>query len=312
MNCRINASHLSESKPVRLTMKNLGFGVGLRTPHFPYLMSHDDLLVDWFEIISENFMSNYGYARHVLQRITKQYPVVMHGVSMNIGSHETLNWSYLEQLKALADFVKPEWISDHLCWTGVAGVNSHDLLPLPLTESVLEHVACRVNSVQDFLKRPLILENPSTYIEFQQSELTEWEFLSALVEKTQCGLLLDVNNVYVSAHNHGFCAVEYINNLPHRHIVQLHIAGPTDVGDCLVDTHDHPVPNEVWALYSLAQQLTGGVATLLEWDANIPDYVDLVTELNKAKAVLSGETPEPVEIMVDDAISKVVSTPIVI
>lgn len=275
----------------RLGLPNLGLGVGLRGKHFPYLMNNDDPLVDWFEIISENYMDNYGYARHVLQHIAAIRPVVMHGVSMNIGSTDPLDFDYLTRLKKLADFIQPQWISDHLCWTGVAHLNTHDLLPMPLTEESLRHVIQRVWQVQDFLERPLVLENPSTYLEFKTSTLSEWDFLAAIATETGCGLLLDVNNVYVSAYNHGYSAEHYIRNLPHKHIVQIHIAGPTDCGEVLIDTHDKPVPTPVWHLYKLAQELTGGVSTLLEWDANIPDYPELVAELHKARQVLMGDIP---------------------
>ncbi len=275
----------------RLGLPNLGLGVGLRSKHFPYLMNNDDPLVDWFEIISENYMDNYGYARYALQQIAAKRPVVMHGVSMNIGSTDPLNLDYLTRLKKLADIIQPKWISDHLCWTGMAHLNTHDLLPMPLTEESLHHVIQRVRQVQDLLERPLVLENPSTYLEFKESTIAEWEFLSALATSTGCGLLLDVNNVYVSAYNHGYSAEHYIRNLPHRHIVQIHIAGPSDCGDYLIDTHDKPVPTPVWQLYKLAQDLTGGVSTLLEWDANIPDYPELVAELHKARQVLRGDIP---------------------
>jgi len=278
-------------KNQRLGLPNLGLGVGLRNQHFSYLMRNDPQ-VDWFEIISENFMDNFGFARHVLEHLAAIRPIVMHGVSMSIGSTDPLNWQYLKDLKTLADFVQPKWVSDHLCWTGVANVNTHDLLPLPLTEESLSHVADRVRQVQDFLQRPLILENPSTYLEFKESVLTEWEFLSELVKQTGCGLLLDVNNVYVSGYNHGFDPEHYIRNLPHDNIVQLHIAGPTDCGRYLVDTHDQPVPAPVWRLYKLAQELTGGVSTLLEWDANIPEFPDLVLELKKAEAAMQGVIAE--------------------
>lgn len=274
-----------------LSLPNIGFGVGLRTPHFPYLM-HNDPLVDWFEIISENFMDDFGYARHVLEKIAAERPVVMHGVSLSIGSTEPLNQEYLDKLKTLADFVEPQWVSDHLCWTGVNHLNTHDLLPMPFTEESLKHTVTRIQQVQDYLQRPLILENPSTYLEFTHSTLPEWEFLSELVKRSGCGLLLDVNNVYVSAFNHGFDPAFYINQLPHDHIVQMHIAGPTDCGQYLIDTHDKPVPTPVWELYQQAQRLTGGTATLLEWDANIPDYPELVSELFKAKAVLMGKIPD--------------------
>lgn len=302
---------MSEQKRQPVSIESgLGFGVGLRTPHFPYLMQNEHWSVDWFEIISENFIDNYGFARHVLEKVRAQKPIVMHGVSMNIGSSDPLNQVYLEKLKQLAHEIEPQWISDHLCWTGVMGVNSHDLLPMPFTEESLGHVAARVQCVQDYLQRPLVLENPSTYLEFQQNTFTEWDFLSELVKQTGCGLLLDVNNVYVSSHNHGYDPETFIRNLPHDRIVQMHLAGPTLMGDCLIDTHDQPVPEKVWALYQLAQSLAGGqVSTLLEWDANIPEFPELVAELNKARDVLNGNLPASKKVFnaVDD---RVLSTPL--
>ena len=283
--------NIKDQKDQRLGLPNLGRGVGLRNQHFPYLMRHEPQ-VEWFEIISENFMDNFGYARHVLERMAALRPIVMHGVSLSIGSTDPLDWDYLKSLKALAEFVRPKWVSDHLCWTGVAHVNTHDLLPMPLTVESLRHVINRVHEVQDFLERPLVLENPSTYFEFKESTITEWDFLSEMAGATGCGLLLDVNNVYVSGYNHGFDAEHYIRSLPHHSIVQIHLAGPTDCGQYMVDTHDQPVPTPVWHLYKLAQELTGGVSTLLEWDANIPDFPVLVEELDKAKAVLEGMIPE--------------------
>jgi uncharacterized protein len=275
----------------RLGLPNLGLGVGLRNQHFSYLLRHDPQ-VDWFEIISENFMDNFGFARYALERMAAIRPIVMHGVSLSVGSTDPLDWDYLRALKTLAEFVQPKWISDHLCWTGVAHVNTHDLLPMPFTEESLRHVTERVDQIQNFLGRPLVLENPSSYLEFKRSTLSEWDFLSALARETGCGLLLDVNNVYVSSYNHGFDAEHYIRTLPHSSIVQIHLAGPADRGQYLVDTHDQPVPTPVWRLYKLAQELTGGVSTLLEWDANIPAFPDLVVELNKAKAALKGIIPE--------------------
>jgi uncharacterized protein len=281
----------STAVPARLGRPNLGLGVGLRNQHMQHILAHGPG-VDWFEIISENFIDNHGYARHVLEQIAAQVPLVMHGVSLSIGSSDPLDFGYLAKLKQLAREIEPAWISDHLCWTGVASVNSHDLLPLPLNEESLRHVAARVHQVQDFLGRMLVLENPSTYIQFKQSSMPESEFLGRLALETGCGLLLDVNNVYVSAFNHGFDAASYIRQLPHAHIVQIHLAGPTDCGEYLIDTHDRPVPTEVWRLYALAQELTGGVSTLLEWDANIPNYPELLQELGKAKTVLSGGMPQ--------------------
>lgn len=268
-------------------MTNLGLGVGLRNQHFSYLLGHDPQ-VDWFEIISENFLDDFGYARHVLERMAEIRPIVMHGVSLSIGSTDPLDRTYLGRLKELAAFVQPRWISDHLCFTGVNQVNTHDLLPMPLTEESLAHVAARVEEVQEFLGRPLVLENPSTYLEFKRSTIPEWEFLSELARRTGCGILLDVNNVYVSAYNHGFDAEHYIRSLPADRIMQIHLAGPSDCGSYLVDTHDRPVPAAVWRLYKLAQERTGGVSTLLEWDANIPEFPQLVAELQKANGALAG------------------------
>ncbi|TXT37903.1 MAG: hypothetical protein FD135_3270 [Comamonadaceae bacterium] len=281
---------MPQRKTARLGLPNLGFGVGLRTQHLPDILSGGPR-VDWFEIISENFMDHSGYSSQVVERLAEQVPIVMHGVSLSIGSTSPLNRDYLGKLKALAQQVRAVWISDHLCWTGLGSHNSHDLLPLPLNEESLRHVTQRVREVQDFLERPLVIENPSSYIQYQSSSMPEWEFLSRLAEATHCGLLLDVNNVYVSAHNHRFDPEHYIRALPHQQVVQIHLAGPTHCGEYLIDTHDAPVPARVWELYALAQQLTGGVSTLLEWDAQIPDYPGLLAELDKARQVLAGSMP---------------------
>jgi uncharacterized protein (UPF0276 family) len=282
----------------RLGLTNLGDGVGLRDVHFRHLLDTPPQAwgVDWFEIISENFLDDHGFAAHVLDYVAAHRPVVMHGVSLSIGSTDPLDTTYLRKLRALADRVHPAWISDHLCWTGINGTVSHDLLPMPLTPRSLAHVAGRVRAVQEYLGRPLILENPSTYLEFHSSQIPEWEFLAMLGQNTGCGLLLDVNNVFVSAFNHGFDPVAYIEGLPADRIVQVHLAGPSDHGAYLLDTHDQPVPDQVWPLYALAQQRTGGVATLLEWDADIPPFAALVAELAKAKHTRAGRTPhaEPV------------------
>ncbi|MCX4028582.1 DUF692 domain-containing protein [Endozoicomonas sp. SM1973] len=290
----------------RLGLTHLGLGVGLRNQHFPHLMQNEPQ-VDWFEIISENFIDNYGYDRYVLNSLREKVPIVMHGVSLSIGSSDPLDRDYLNKLKQLADEIQVQWVSDHLCWTGIAGINTHDLLPIPLTEESLLYVAERVRQVQDFLERPLILENPSTYVQFTQSTLTEWEFLSELTALTACGLLLDVNNVFVSAYNHRFDPWVYIENLPHENIVQVHLAGPTKNGDCLIDTHDQPVPTEVWLLYQRVHHLTGGVSTLLEWDANIPDYPQLTEEVFKAKQVINGQIPNTA---VFESTQQMISNPI--
>jgi len=268
-------------------LPNLGLGLGLRHQHFDYVLQHQPA-VDWFEVISENFMADFGWSRHVLLRVRENYPIVMHGVSMSIGSSDPLNWDYLKSLKDLADIVEPEWVSDHLCWTGVNNINTHDLLPLPLNELTLRHVCDRVSQVQDYLQRPLILENPSTYLTFKESTIDESEFLNLMARRTGCGLLLDVNNVYVCARNHGFDAAQYIDNLDHRSIVQTHLSGHTDMGDHCIDTHDQPVCNAVWQLYARLHRLTEGLSTLLEWDANLPSFPELWSELKKADKVIQG------------------------
>ncbi len=270
----------------RLGHPNPGLGLGLRTVHFPYILEHHPP-VDWFEIISENFMDSCGRPRYVLEQIAERYAVVMHGVSLSIGSTDSLNFEYLEKLKCLADAVKPLWVSDHLCWTGVAGLNAHDLLPIPLNEQTLEHVVARIRTVQDYLERPLVLENPSTYVTFASSTMSEWEFISRMAEETNCGLLLDVNNVYVSSVNHDFDPAEYIRSVPHQRIVQFHLAGHTNCQTHLIDTHDGPVIDPVWELYRLAHQLTGGAATLLEWDARIPPFPIVHAEVLKARDYMS-------------------------
>ncbi|POZ61812.1 MNIO family bufferin maturase [Chromobacterium alticapitis] len=275
----------------RLGLPNLGFGVGLRNTHLQHIAERG-AGVDWFEIISENFIGHHGYARHVLDRVRRDVPIVMHGVSLSIGSCDPLDRGYLEQLRRLAEALRPAWLSDHLCWSGVASVNSHDLLPMPLTEESYRHVRDRVLEVQDFLGRPLVLENPSSYLQFAHSTMPEWAFLARLAGESGCGLLLDVNNVYVSGYNHGFDPEHYIRQLPADHIVQIHLAGPSDCGDCLIDTHDHPVPDRVWQLYLQAQRRCGGVSTLLEWDADIPPYPDLLAELDKARRLLTEHAPE--------------------
>jgi uncharacterized protein (UPF0276 family) len=281
----------------RLGHPNLGLGVGLRTAHFQHIIDeHPD--VDWFEFISENFIDSRGRPRYVLEQIAERYPVVMHGVSLSIGSTDPLDFEYLGKLKSLAREVRPRWISDHVCWTGVAGVNTHDLLPLPLTESSLRHVIERVRTVQDFLERPFVLENPSTYAVFQGATMSEWEFIARLAEEAGCGLLLDVNNVYVSSVNHGFDAATFIRSVPADRVVQFHLAGHTNMGTHIIDTHDGHVIDPVWELYRLAHQLTGGVSTLLEWDASIPPFEVVHAEVLKAKDFMGAQLapcPAPAE-----------------
>jgi uncharacterized protein (UPF0276 family) len=272
----------------RLGYPHLGLGVGLRTVHFEHILENTPP-VDWFEVISENFMDSRGRPRYVLNQIAERYPVVMHGVSLSIGSTDPLNFEYLGRLKSLANEIQPHWISDHVCWTGVAGRNTHDLLPMPLTESSLKHVVQRIRTLQDFLERPFVLENPSTYVGFTGSTLSEWEFISRMAEEADCGLLLDVNNVYVSSVNHDFDPEEFIRSVPHERVVQFHLAGHTNRHTHLLDTHDSHVIDPVWKLYRLAHQLTGGVSTLLEWDAKIPPFPVVHAEVLKAKRHIGEE-----------------------
>jgi uncharacterized protein (UPF0276 family) len=223
----------------------------------------------------------------VLKQIAERYPVVLHGVSLSIGSTDALNKEYLMKLKALAAEVNPLWISDHLCWTGVNSLNTHDLLPVVLNEASLKHICSRIKQVQDYMERPMVFENPSTYLTFKQSTIAEYDFLRYMVEETGCGLLLDVNNVYVSGFNNDFDPVHYISQLPHDSIVQMHLAGHQHCGTHIIDTHDRQVAQDVWNLFALAWQLTGGVATLLEWDGNIPDFETCQEELLKAKQYMA-------------------------
>jgi len=271
-----------------LDLPNLGLGLGLRSQHFNYILENNPD-VDWFEVISENFMDSYGRPRYILHQIAERYPVVMHGVSMSIGSTDPLNFDYLKKLKILAREVQPAWVSDHLCWTGILTINSHDLLPVPLNEETLDHVCRRITIVQDILERPLILENPSTYLSFEHSTMPEWKFLKYMAEETNCGLLIDVNNVYVSAFNNDFDPVEYLNNIPYHRVVQMHLAGHQHCGDYIVDTHDRAVTDQVWELFRLMWQKTSGVSTLLEWDGDIPSFEEYHSEMLKAKNYMSGK-----------------------
>jgi uncharacterized protein len=259
----------------RFGLPDLGVGLGLRTVHYGAIVDSRPE-IDWFEILSENYMQTAGRPLHFVDAVAARYPVAMHGVSMSIGSTDPLDRAYLEELRALRDRVKARWVSDHLCWTGVAGKNTHDLLPMPYTEEALRHVVGRVKQVQDFLGAPLALENPSTYVEFaggaggSGTTMREWEFLARLAEEADCALLLDVNNVFVSAHNHGFDPHEYLRAVPFDRVVQLHVAGHTNHGTHIIDSHIGPVIDDVWRLAGEAWRRAGGVSVLLEWDAEIP------------------------------------------
>jgi uncharacterized protein len=265
----------------RWGLPNLGTGIGLRTVHFGRILAERPR-VDWFEILSENFMDSGGRPLYVLDQVAERYPVALHGVSMSIGSTDPLDRAYLGKLKALATRTRAHWISDHLCWTGVMGRNTHDLLPMPYSEEALRHTIRRVRQVSEILERPLVLENPSSYVEFKDSTLGEAEFLARLSQESDCGLLLDVNNVYVSSFNHGFDPAAYVDAIPKDRVVQFHVAGHTNEGTHIVDTHsDHALP-EVWELYRRAYQHAGGAATLYEWDEAIPELEVLLAEARKA------------------------------
>lgn len=265
-----------------LHFDNLGLGVGLRSQHFDYVL-RNQINVEWFEVITENFIDCKGKPGYVLGEISKKYPVVMHGVSLSIGSTDPLDFDYLRKVKKLARNINARWISDHICWTGVAGINTHDLLPLPFDEPTLSHLVSRIKQVQDYLEQRIVLENVSSYVGYSRSSMPEWEFIARVAEEADCGLLLDVNNVYVSSFNHNFDPIEYISKLPHDRIAQFHIAGHTNCNTHLLDTHDGPVIPPVWELYALAHELTGGRSTLLEWDSKIPKFPELEAEVKKAK-----------------------------
>ncbi|MFI5396296.1 MAG: DUF692 domain-containing protein [Candidatus Binatia bacterium] len=262
----------------------LGFGVGLRPKHYPEILDVHPA-VDWFEIISENFMVPGGRPPHVLEKIRDHYPIALHGVSLSIGSTDPLNPDYLQQLSSLARRFEPAWVSDHLCWTGVGGHNLHDLLPLPYTEEAIKHVIRRVQRVQDALGRRILLENVSTYLQYRHSTMPEWEFLGGVAERADCGILLDINNIFVSAFNHGFSALDYVDNVPAARVHQFHLAGHSDKGSFLHDTHDHPVASAVWDLYAHAVRRFGPVSTLIEWDDRIPPFAVLQAEADHAKKV---------------------------
>lgn len=267
--------------PNRWNLPDLGYGIGLRTKHFPHILAEQPP-VDWFEALSENFMDTGGRPLYVLDQVAERYPVVLHGVSMSVGSTDALDLDYLEKLKKLAARTNAQWVSDHLCWTGVSGVNVHDLLPMPLTDESLAHVIARVRRIQDVLERPIVFENASSYLEYKQDTWTEWEYLSTLAEEADCGLLIDVNNVYVSAFNHGFDAKQYLDGIPADRVVQHHLAGHTNKGTHIIDTHNDHVIDEVWALYQYAYGRFGEVSTLLEWDADIPPFDVVHAEALKA------------------------------
>lgn len=265
-------------------LPGLGFGLGLRTQHYQSILETSPD-IDWFEVISENYMVRGGKPLHFLDRIRADYPMVMHGVSLSIGSSTEIDKDYLRDLRRLADRIQPAWISDHLCWTGVHGQNIHDLLPLPYTKETASHVAERVNQVQDYLGRRILLENVSSYASYVDSTMSEWEFISLLCEKTDCLLLLDINNIYVSSYNHDFDPKVFIDGVPADCVQQMHLAGHHNHGDYIIDTHDAPVIDPVWDLYRYALERLGPISTMIERDDNIPELAELVQELNTARNI---------------------------
>jgi uncharacterized protein len=266
----------------RHAIPDLGVGVGFRLPHYKHVLENHPAM-DWFEVISENFMVPGGMPRSNLKKLVAQYPVVPHGVSLSIGSTAPLDDDYLTRLKSLVDEIDPPWFSDHLCWSGVLGVHLHDLLPMPFTREAVAHVAARVRQTQDTLERPFALENVSSYLTFTSSVMPEWEFLSEVAEKADCGILLDCNNIYVSSKNHGFDPCAYVDGIDPGRVVQMHLAGHTDKGPYLLDTHAAHVNDETWSLYRRAVRRVGRVSTLVEWDEDIPSWEVLAEEAAMAR-----------------------------
>jgi uncharacterized protein len=262
----------------------LGFGLGLRPDHYEAILA-DRPDLDWFEIITENYLVAGGKPLYYLDRIREHYPMVMHGVSLSIGSTDPLDFTYLKAVKDLAERIEPVWISDHLCWTGVNGVNTHDLLPLPYTQEAVDHVVAHIQQVQEFLGRRILIENLSSYLTYVQSAMSEWEFLTAIATAADCYILLDVNNIYVSAFNHDFDAEDYLRGIPKERVKQIHLAGHANHGDYIIDTHDAPVIQPVWDLYARTLTHFGAVSTMIERDDNIPALPELLAEVNHARAI---------------------------
>jgi len=263
-------------------MKLAGFGLGLRTPHYEAVLNEPHA-IDWLEIITENYLVPGGKPLDYLERIRERFPMVMHGVSLSIGSTDPIDTDYLAGVRALAARIEPHWISDHLCWTGIDGRNLHDLLPLPYTEEALALVVARVGQIQDALGRQILLENVSSYLAFHESDMSEWEFLREVALRADCAILLDINNIYVSSVNHGFDALTYLQAIPTDRVRQFHLAGHSDLGGHLIDTHDHPIVEPVWNLYRAAVAQFGAVPTMIERDDNIPALSELVAELQIAR-----------------------------
>jgi uncharacterized protein (UPF0276 family) len=263
----------------------LGFGLGLRAEHYQDVLDRKPQNIDWFEILSENYMIDGGKPLYFLDAIRADYPMVMHGVSMSLGSTDELDFNYLQQLKTLIDRIEPRWFSDHLCWTGVDQRNMHDLLPLPYTEEAVIHVADRISRVQDFIGSQMLIENLSSYITYCEDVMPEWEFLSAVAERADCYLLLDVNNIYVSSFNHHYDPIDYLNGVPVDRVWQHHLAGHTNDGNLIIDTHDHDIIDPVWQLYAETARRFGPVSTMIERDGNIPELDEVLAELDQARRI---------------------------
>jgi uncharacterized protein (UPF0276 family) len=272
-------------------MKLSGFGLGLRTPHYEAMLNEPHN-VDWLEVITENYLVPGGKPLYYLERVRERFPLVMHGVSLSIGSTDPIDFTYLAQVRALATRIEPHWISDHLCWTGIEGRNVHDLLPLPYTEEALDSVVARVGRVQEALGRQILLENVSSYLSFRASEMSEWEFLGEVAQRADCAILLDINNIYVSSINHGFDPLTYLRAIPKHRVRQFHLAGHSDMGGHLIDTHDHPIVPPVWDLYGAAIAHFGAIPTMIERDDNIPSLGELVAELDIARELCRSHSLE--------------------
>jgi uncharacterized protein (UPF0276 family) len=270
---------------VSLALPSLGFGLGVRPAHYEALLGEHLGAVSWLEALTENYLVPGGKPLHYLERLRAHYPVVLHGVSMSIGSVDPLDLDYLDSVRALASRIEASWVSDHLCWTGIDGANLHDLLPPPYTEEALLHVTRRIEEAQHRLQRRLVVENVSSYLTYRSSEMTEWEFLKELAERADCLLLVDINNVYVSSVNHGFDPHAYLAHLPPARVQQFHLAGHRNCGTHLIDTHDEPVCEEVWALYAHALARFGERSTMIERDDNIPELPVLLAELDRARRI---------------------------
>jgi len=278
-----------------MTRPFLGFGLGLRTEHYQHVIDNKPQ-VDWFEIISENYMVPGGKPLANLDKIRQDYPMVMHGVSMSIGSTDPINTHYLAKLKQLIDRVEPKWISDHLCWTAVDHINSHDLLPLPYNESTIDHLVDRIKQVQDTIGRQMLIENLSSYVTYNHSDMPEWEFVNEIAKRADCYILLDLNNIFVSANNHHFDPKDYVDGIDSERVMQFHLAGHSYNGEMIIDTHDHDVCDPVWSLYDYALSQFGAVSTMIERDDNIPPFEQLRQELSIAETIAEKVlTPQQLE-----------------